>query len=304
MLNNRQLLLRVSLFIYPLIVWFLWDIVIYSTIVSNVCVYLFFFFGKPISSKVKNGLLIFMGGAIWFYYGRWIDPEIGVNFLLGVISLKFAEQNAPRDQLILFFGMILLLGVGMLFEKSLFYFGFVLVSLGLLFWALYRDRRSPFRLKSLASYLFLTAPLTILLFIVFPRALSPFFYRPTPPSQGEVGYTSEVKLTDIQQLSFNSRVVFQAEVAKEIASEKLYWRGNTISNTDGWNWSTDYRDRLLGISSKNMERVGTRQVIKSVTTEDFMFGLDRPSLFVWSGMPYAVSVRSFVRLRLQVRRYD
>ena len=117
---GKNNLLRISLFIYPLIVWFLWDIVIYSTVLTNLCVYLFIWFKKPLKSLPKNALLIFMGLSIWFYYGRWIDPEIGVNFLLAVIPLKFVEQNAPRDQLILFFGMILLLGVGMLFEKSLF----------------------------------------------------------------------------------------------------------------------------------------------------------------------------------------
>lgn len=296
------MLLKISLFVYPLIVWFLWDIIIYSTLVANLCVYLFIWFNKPLSSLLKNSLLIFMGGAIWFYYGRWIDPEIGVNFLLGVIPLKFVEQNAPRDQLILFFGMILLLGVGMLFEKSLFYFAFVIGGLGFLFWALYSDRKSPLRLKSLMMYLLVTTPLTIILFLVFPRALSPFFYRPTPPSQGEVGYTTDVRLNEIEQLSYNTRIVFQAEVSEEIPSEKLYWRGNTISGTDGWNWSGEFRDRIMAQSSTPKLNQGVKQLIKSVTTEDFMFALDRPHTLVWSGMPYAVDAVNSTRPQARYTR--
>ena len=290
MLNQKNLLLKVSLIIYPLIVWFLWDIVIYSTVLANLVVYFFIWLKRPLSNILKNSLLIFMGAAIWFYYGRWIDPEIGVNFLLGVIPLKFIEQNAPRDRLILLFGMILLLGVGMLFEKSLFYFIFVLAGLGFLFWALYKDKNSPFRLKSLGLYLMVTTPLTILLFLIFPRALSPFFYRPTPPSQGEVGYTTDVRLSDIEQLSFNSRIVFQAEINKEISPEKLYWRGNTISVTDGWNWSGEFRDRIISQPSNPRINTGLKQVIKSVTTEEFMFALDQPHTLVWGESPYGVDV--------------
>ncbi len=288
-------LLKVSLLIYPLIAWFLKDILIYSTLMANVCVYLFIWLKKPLGSFIKNGLLIFMGASIWFYYGRWIDPEIGVNFLLAVIPLKFVEQNNERDKLILFFGMILLLGVGMLFEKSLFYFAFVLISLGFLFWALYKDKKSPLKLKSLFSYFLLTAPLTVILFLVFPRALSPFFYRPTPPSQGEVGYTTDVRLNEIEQLSFNSRVVFQAELSQEINPEQLYWRGNTISTTDGWNWSSDYRDRIMALTGKLRAGKGVKQIIKSVTTEDFMFALDRPHTLMWNNLPYSVDAVNSTR---------
>ncbi|MFY7993817.1 MAG: transglutaminaseTgpA domain-containing protein [Bacteriovoracaceae bacterium] len=292
---GKNNLLRISLFIYPLIFWFLWDIVIYSTVLANLCVYLFIWFKKPLKTLPKNILLIFMGLSIWFYYGRWIDPEIGVNFLLAVIPLKFVEQNAPRDQLILFFGMILLLGVGMLFEKSLFYFAFVLGGLGFLFAALYSDRKSPLRLKSLMIYLLVTAPLTIILFLVFPRALSPFFYRPTPPSQGEVGYTSDVRLDEIEQLGFNSRPVFQAEINEKIPTSQLYWRGNTISSTDGWNWSSDFHDRMLTLTGKPDQGRGVKQIIKSVTTEEFMFALDRPHTFVWAGSPYSVDAVNSTR---------
>lgn len=299
---TRQNLFKVSLFIYPLIIWFLWDIVIYSTVIANLLVYVFIWLKKPLPSLLKNSLLIFLAVAIWFYYGRFIDPEIGVNFLLGVIALKFVEQNAPRDQLILFFGMILLLGVGMLFEKSLFYFVFVLTALGFLFWGLYRDRQSPFRLKSLASYLLFTAPLTILLFLVFPRALSPFFYRPTPPSQGEVGYTSDVKLNEIEQLSFNSRVVFQAEVDRELSPEELYWRGNTITQTDGWNWTAEWRDRLLGPIGEIKIGQGIKQIIKSVTTEDYYFALDRPHTLTWGTLNYSVDSLNMTRPQDRFRR--
>ncbi len=57
--------------------------------------------------------------SYWLIYGKVIDPEVGLNFLTSVIVLKMLEKESRRDQYMIFFGLILLLSTGALFEKNL-----------------------------------------------------------------------------------------------------------------------------------------------------------------------------------------
>src|SRR5689334_20405104 len=69
--------------------------------------------------RTVTSLLIF--ASYWLLYGKVIDPEVGLNFLTSVIMLKMLEKNSRRDDYMIFFGMILLLSAGSLFEKNLTY---------------------------------------------------------------------------------------------------------------------------------------------------------------------------------------
>jgi hypothetical protein len=235
------------------------------------------------SHRFRNIFALIIFGSYWFLYGKIIDPEIGLNFLTTIIVLKILEKNSQRDQFMIFMGLILLISAGSLFQKNILYVLFFCFSFFLLLHELYKQLGIKNRLVELASSFIWVLPLGILLFFFAPRMMNPFQIGKTALEQGEIGYTSEVNLSQIERVFYNDQVVFQAIVDAPIPGKDLYWRGNSLSFTDGWNWPLMPGDRLNVNFVRNQETSsngGIAQKIRTYSQQEFFFGLDRPGAFI------------------------
>jgi hypothetical protein len=237
-------------------------------------------FKKRPPPRLRNALAVIIFGSYWFTYGKMIDPEIGLNFLTTIIVLKLLEEESERDRYMIFFGLLLLISAGSLFEKSLTYVLFFSLSFFLLIQDFYSHLRLNFRLKDWAKVTLWILPLSGFLFFFAPRMLNPIPLEKGSPHEGEVGYTPEVLISQIKNLSFNNRPVFQAIVSHPLSSEKLYWRGNTLAFTDGWNWPFLTQDKpILNFSKETIPPLkGFTQEIKLYDEQEFFFTLDHPNL--------------------------
>jgi hypothetical protein len=114
--------------------------------------------------------------------------------------------------------------------------------------------------------------------------MNPFQFQRGEPGKGEIGYTPDVNLSMIESLSMNGDAVFQAQISKPLNSHQLYWRGNTLSFTDGWNWPLMPRDRAQlefdPYQKPGLE--GIQQKIRVFGKHDFFFGLDHPRYYATS----------------------
>jgi protein-glutamine gamma-glutamyltransferase len=227
-------------------------------------------------------LSLFVFGSYWITYGKVIDPEVGLNFLLSVVVLKLMEKETLRDQYMIFFGLLLIISAGSLFERTLSYtifFGLSFVVLLLDFYSSIGLRKN---IKELGSSLLWVLPLTLGLFFFVPRMLSPIPLNPGASAKGEIGYTPIVNISEIDSLVASDRMAFQAMISEEITQTKLYWRGNTLSISDGWNWSLNGLDseRSLELSEAiDLPGKGIVQTIRLYNQDDFFFALDRPYTF-------------------------
>lgn len=166
-----------------------------------------------------------------------ITPEIGLNFLLNVILLKFMESRKFRDEVMCIFGTILLLSSGALFDKSLSYFIFFTISF--FFLLSHFSRMNQFKFftwKNSKAYLKL-AILVAILFFIFPRIPNPIPFSLNSKGVGEIGYSPEINISSIEKLFENDAKVFWAKLEEEKKRDDLYWKGNVASVTDGWNWA-------------------------------------------------------------------
>jgi hypothetical protein len=232
---------------------------------------------------LRNLLALGIFGAYWITYGKIIDPEVGINFLTTIIMLKILEKESERDQYMIFFGLLLLVSAGSLFEKNLSYVFFFALSFFILILDFYKNLKLSSSLVDLLRSLVWVLPLTAFLFFFTPRLMDPLQLGKSGPDQGEVGYTPEVNLSSVEGLVSNGKNVFQALVEKQLPSERLYWRGNTTSSSDGWNWTLSEEDRL-GVSfdkTKKSEPQGRlHQSIRAFSRESYFFGLDHPEVFL------------------------
>lgn len=227
---------------------------------------------------VRNILALTVFASYWITYGKLIDPEIGINFLTSIITLKILEKDSVRDQYMIFFGLILLISAGSLFEKTLTYVLFFTASFFLLITDFYSFLNQKWKIKDAGLSLLWVIPLTFILFFMVPRMINPIPFQQNTPSPGEIGYTPDVNISEIESLAPNEAPVFQVILSRKMKQNELYWRGNTLSFTDGWNWRVHSADRedsieLLGPDVQGEE---VRQTFRLFQKPEFFFSLDYP----------------------------
>jgi transglutaminase-like putative cysteine protease len=233
---------------------------------------------------VRTLLALGILASYWFKYGKLIDPEVGLNFLLSVIVLKLLEGETRRDRYMVFFGMILLLSAGSLFEKNLSYVIFYAVGFGLLVVDFYRLLAVRGRLKDLGLAMLWVLPLTGALFFLVPRALSPLPFPSAAPGEGKIGYTPDLNLREMEKLERNDEPVFRALIERQLGPEELYWRGNVLARTDGWQWYDSPELNVLVVDGEFSDiSSGVRQQISLFNRQDYFFGLERPREIAYSG---------------------
>ena len=237
------------------------------------------FLRKRPSKVVRNVLTVSIFVIYWMIYGKVIDPEVGINFLTTIILLKLMEKDSERDQYMIFFGLVLLISAGSLFQKSLSYVFFFGASFSILILDFYKNLNLNTKISNLIQSLLWVLPLAALMFFLVPRMMNPFHLEKGAPKQGEIGYTPEVNISEVESLSPNDSIVFQAAITEPLMGKELYWRGNTLSFSDGWNWPVMPQDRVQKpISLQDAaENIGIKQKIRTFAEHEFFFGLDHPS---------------------------
>jgi hypothetical protein len=239
-------------------------------------------FHKRPKTLTRNLLTLGIFASYWITYGKVIDPEVGINFLTTIIVLKLLEKETDRDRYMIFFGLILVISAGSLFQKSISYVIFFALSFFILIQDFYKTLKLPTKLLNLVQSLVWVLPFTAFLFFLAPRMINPFQLEKGPPGQGEVGYTPDVNLNQIESLASNESPVFQVSVSRPIEAQDLYWRGNTLSFTDGWNWPLMPQDRhdQEFDSTLRYDESGIHQRIRVFSQQDYYFGFDHPNFFV------------------------
>lgn len=239
---------------------------------------LLIFLNIKTTKLIRNILAVGVFASYWITYGKIIDPEVGLNFLVSIIVLKILEKETVRDRYMIFFGLLLLISAGSLFERTLTYVFFFSISFLVLIRDFYSYLGQKWRLKDLGLAVLWVLPLTFFLFFFVPRLLNPIPFQQNSPSAGEIGYTPDVNISQVESLTANPTPVFQVITSKRIGQGELYWRGNTLSYNDGWNWPVMVQDKqepqmLLGIKAEKSE---VTQNVRLFGRSDYFFALDMP----------------------------
>lgn len=254
------------------------DVLTASTLLFVVAGLIIASVGIKTNKLVRNIIAVGVFASYWITYGKIIDPEVGLNFLTSIIMLKILERETVRDRYMIFFGLILLISAGSLFERTLTYVFFFGFSFLLLVRDFYSYLGQKWKLKDLALALVWVLPFTFFLFFFVPRLLNPIPFQQGGAGKGEIGYTPDVNISQIEGLVGNNNPVFQAILNHKLSQGELYWRANTLSYNDGWNWTPmsgdiEIPEPLLGAGPSSVE---IKQSIRLFTRGDYFFVLDVP----------------------------
>lgn len=196
---------------------------------------------------VKCTLLLATAAGVFFSRGSLIGLDAGAALLMAAFILKLLEMRTRRDALVLIFLGFFCVVVGYLFEDSLLWAVFTLLTVSTLLAALIGLQQAalasnPVSTLKLALKLLLQAvPLMVLLFLFFPR-LEPLWSLPQPSNKGITGLSDSMAPGDIAQLSRSAALVFRASFEGPIPPHsQLYWRGLSLEQFDGRRWSQSGR---------------------------------------------------------------
>ncbi len=176
--------------------------------------------------------------------------EQSLTALAVLLAVKLLAEKKRRDHLqVLAVALLLIAGAASL-QPDLVFAPLLLAGIvgGVLFllWLPFSEvlaRPAPRLLRRIAligaALVTASAPIALLLFVVLPRAINPFWAGLGGRARtGVSGISDQLALGDVGRIALNSAVAFRAEIEGGAPLPATpYWRGAVLETTDGRRWA-------------------------------------------------------------------
>ncbi|WP_371325101.1 DUF3488 and transglutaminase-like domain-containing protein [Dechloromonas sp. ZY10] len=209
-------------------------------------------------------------------FGR--DP--GIALLVAMATLKLLELRSRRDAMVLLTLSCFLLLTHFLHSQSIPTALWLLLALWLIVAALLRLQTSvlpPRALLREAARLCLQAiPLTLLLFILFPRISGPLWGLPQDAQRARSGLAEQIEPGSIADLALSGEIAFRVRFDETPPPRRLlYWRGPVLELLQGNAW----RPLLASRQAPRIEATGPTLTYESTleaSRQHWLLALDAP----------------------------
>jgi transglutaminase-like putative cysteine protease len=233
----------------------------------------------------RNGLMLALFAGAWISIGT-ISGTQGAGFLAAMMVSKLYEAERIRDARSVATFASFLVMAQFLFQSELWAMfaalpGTVLAVATLA--SLQQTRGSgpaaPLRALRTASALLLVAlPFALVLFVVFPRLVSPLWGNAFATQRGEMGLGDRMEPGQLGSLGLDDRPALRVRFEGEVPPSPLrYFRGLTLWSTDGRAWT---RPEWTDTPLRDLPPVPDRGVRHEITLEPdaapWLPVLDRP----------------------------
>jgi len=219
-------------------------------------------------------------GGILISFHTLFGREVGVTLLILLTALKFMELRSPRDAMVLVYLACFIIITNFFYSQSIPVALYMLATLLVIVatWVHLHGRNIALAPRTrIASILLLQAiPLTLILFILFPRVHGPLWGLPQDAFASS-GLDDKMAPGSLSRLILSDEVAFRVSYAgKPPRRDQMYWRGPVLWEFDGRTWTQGRA--ALGVAPQFTETDQT--VDYSVTLEPhnktWLFALDVP----------------------------
>ncbi|MEQ8860198.1 MAG: DUF3488 and transglutaminase-like domain-containing protein [Pseudomonadales bacterium] len=225
-----------------------------------------------------------VGGVVLSGVGLF-SLEAAASLLILAFALKLIEMKGRRDAYLVIFLGYFSIATQFLFDQSIAVAAYQVVAVTVVTAAMVglnqlATRVNPFESLRIAGSLILQAlPLTVVLFLFFPR-IAPLWTVPLP-SSSSTGISDRMKPGDVAELIRSDelafRVVFDGAVPP---NRELYWRGLVYSRFLDGTWSVGGLLPEWDATARPRPRSGSDsvdyEVLLEPTQSDWLFALDVP----------------------------
>jgi transglutaminase-like putative cysteine protease len=227
--------------------------------------------------------LVGIANAVVTYQG-WSGQNAGTALFVSMLVLKLMELRRKADLRLAATLIGFLVVVQFLFDQSpllVVYLAVVVFAVVALLVDLNGGLGENRRRASITTALRLSLqaiPLTLVMFLLFPRLDAPLWTQGMGPSTGTTGISDSMEPGAISDLVLNGELAFRARFEESPpAADQLYWRGPVLWETDGRRWSpgTPITDAAPGAILDPARRVDY-EVTLGPTDQRWLFALDLP----------------------------
>ena len=183
-------------------------------------------------------------GGVYFTFKTFFGQEAGVAMLVLLLTFKLLEMHAGRDLFVVVFLSFFLLLTTFFYSQTiataLLMIAAVITMLTAQLSFQYTDAVPPLRkrLRLGATIFALAVPLTVVLFVLFPRIQGPLWGMPADANAGRSGLSDNMSPGNISKLALSGDVAFRVKFIDPISdNSKLYWRGIVLDQYDGRTWT-------------------------------------------------------------------
>lgn len=189
-------------------------------------------------------LMVMAGfGSVVATYGTVNGIEAGSALLVVMMDMKLLETWRRRDfQVLMFIGYFMVLAQ-LLYEPGIWTLPWMVASVWITTTALMQSVRIDEPLpgtraaRMVARMLFLSVPIMVALFLLFPRVPGPFWAMPSRSGSGTSGLSDEMSPGSINMLSLSDSVAFRVSFEGPVPEpSQRYWRGPVLHHFDGATW--------------------------------------------------------------------
>ena len=184
-------------------------------------------------------------GGVVLTYGPGLGRDASVALLAIMLGLKVLEVKASRDATVVVCLGFFLIITNFLYSQTIPTALFMVVVMAWLTATLValQDRNHTLAasqaLGTAATLMLQAAPLTVALFLLFPRVQGPIFGFPQAASTGVTGLSDRMSPGSLSRLGLSDEVAFRVRFTSQApAPHGLYWRGPVLWDFDGRTWTT------------------------------------------------------------------
>ncbi len=181
--------------------------------------------------------------GVYMTYRTFFGREAGVTMLALLLTFKLLEMRAKRDFFVVVFLSYFLLLTNFFNSQTivtaLLTVAAVIMMLTAQLSFQFTGAAPPLKRRlALGVRIFaLAAPLTLVLFVLFPRIQGPLWGLPGDAQTARSGLSDSMAPGNISNLALSADIAFRARfIDPAPPRSKLYWRGPVLGHYDGRTW--------------------------------------------------------------------
>lgn len=230
--------------------------------------------------------------GLYLTYRTAFGLDVGIAFLLLCAVSKLLELHTRRDgYVVLSLSLFVLAGLFLINQDLITTLQVAIGTMVVLFAMIAQNDDGTGRYRTLGLLVGQAIPLTIILFLFFPR-LPPLWSVHLSGAQAKTGMSDSMSPGDFANLSQSTELAFRVEFGNQQPSQQnLYWRGLVFSDFDGTTWRANPNTSLwtpdqpiadwllptLKLSKRfTLAVTPDYRVILEQTGQNWLFGLDYP----------------------------
>jgi len=237
-------------------------------------------------------------GGILIGFHTLFGRDAGVTLLILLAALKLLEVRSARDATIVIYLACFVIITEFFYSQSmltaLFMFATLLVTLAT--WVHLQSGTLTVRPRlRIAGILLLQAiPLTLILFVLFPRVQGPLWGLPQD-AYASSGLDDKMSPGSVGHLALSDAVAFRVTFnGQPPQHNQMYWRGPVLSNFDGHTWTPSQGGyaRIQPVQLDNLAFPIDYTVTLEPHNKTWLFTLEMPTqISIPAGMTYDFQVR-------------